>query len=93
MTTVRDMPLSGEETISKLLFSCLNQSFTRLSDFLVNPLDLLRSTIKHILETEGVRRGLYKGLCLNYVKGPVAVGISYTVFDFVNKEVCGQYSA
>lgn len=53
----------------------------------------VRSTIKHILETEGVRRGLYKGLCLNYVKGPVAVGISYTVFDFVNKEVCGQYSA
>jgi len=53
----------------------------------------VRSTIRHILETEGVRRGLYKGLCLNYVKGPVAVGISYTVFDFVNQKISGQYSS
>lgn len=53
----------------------------------------VRSTIKHIRETEGIRKGLYKGLSLNYVKGPVAVGISYTVFDFVNQKISGQYSS
>ncbi|XP_059196751.1 mitochondrial coenzyme A transporter SLC25A42-like [Centropristis striata] len=41
-------------------------------------------TMREIVRQEGVVRGLYKGLSMNWVKGPVAVGISLTTFDITN---------
>lgn len=44
----------------------------------------IRETIRNLYAEQGIR-GFYKGVTMNWMKGPVAFGISFTAFDFVKK--------
>jgi len=39
-------------------------------------------TLKTVYRCEGLSRGLYKGLSMNFVKGPIASGITFATFDY-----------
>lgn len=45
--------------------------------------DSIRLTIKKIYVEEGIIRGFYKGLSMNWIKGPLAVGISFSSYDSI----------
>ena len=39
-------------------------------------------TLKYVFNREGVR-GLYKGVTMNWIKGPIAVSISFNTYDHI----------
>jgi hypothetical protein len=45
----------------------------------------MRETAALILRTDGPR-GLFKGLAVNWVKAPVAIGVSFTLFDWFKEQ-------
>ncbi|XP_077993722.1 mitochondrial coenzyme A transporter SLC25A42-like [Glandiceps talaboti] len=47
--------------------------------------DTIVNTFKAVLSREGLVGGLYKGLSLNWIKGPIAVGVSFTTFDLTQR--------
>lgn len=42
-------------------------------------------TIRQVISEGGIAHGLYKGLSLNWIKGPISVSISFTTFDILLK--------
>jgi len=72
------------QTSSYPLDICRRRMQTGVSLGKGNKYSTLSKTFLHVLRNEGIRRGLYKGLSMNFIKGPIATSISFTTFDYVN---------
>ena len=86
---------SDPNPLERLVFGAIAGLFGQSASY---PLDIVRrrmqtqqgsmtiaGVLKKVLVEEGIIHGLYKGLSLNWIKGPIAVGVSFTTFDLVSK--------
>lgn len=54
--------------------------------------DTIMQTLMKVYRNEGLKNGLFKGLSMNWLKGPVAVGISFSTFDTLQKFLQSAFS-
>lgn len=45
----------------------------------------IMGTFRKIYVEEGLRKGFFKGLSMNWIKGPISVGISFATYDHVKE--------
>lgn len=61
----------------------LNTSKVERKVFKINQFNLLTMFFIIFRRSEGVRGGFFKGLSMNWIKGPIAVGVSFSTYDLI----------
>ncbi|KAH8420822.1 hypothetical protein KR222_005776 [Zaprionus bogoriensis] len=56
---------------------------TRRSPNSLEPSPTILEILQKIYREEGIKNGFYKGLSMNWIKGPIAVGISFSTYDLI----------
>lgn len=62
--------------------ACTNSTATTTTTTIHKPPPSMMKTISHLFEEQGIR-GFFKGVSMNWVKGPIAFSISFTAFDTI----------
>lgn len=93
--TQRDTPNPAERMLCGAIAGLLGQSSSYPLDIVRrrmqtaqltgNTYYTISGTMISVVREEGLIGGLYKGLSMNWVKGPIAVGISFTTFDITQR--------
>lgn len=55
----------------------------RMQTDVTNKYTTIFTTLRLIYRNEGIINGFYKGLSMNWIKGPIAVGISFATYDHI----------
>ena len=45
------------------------------------------ATAMKIIREEGITSGLYKGVTMNWLKGPISIGVSFMTYDTIVKYI------
>lgn len=86
MQTLGIVPTSGSEAAVDVLGTVAGQSPKALPDSTItiiqqHPPSMLK-TMRHVMNEQGIG-GFFKGVSMNWLKGPVAFSISFTTYDII----------
>ena len=76
MQTIGVVPMSGNESATSALGLKSGKAGTTHQ-----PLNMI-GTMRVLFEEQGMR-GFYKGVTMNWMRGPIAFSISFTIFDII----------
>ena len=87
--TTNTTAIPGSSSVSSS--SMAAASSRRMTTTLSSPPTLI-STIRDLYVEQGIR-GFYKGVTMNWIKGPMAFSISFTCYDHIQKNIFMSHSS
>lgn len=78
MQTIGIVPTSGKD-------AAVNELGVKDAPLMQRPANMV-TTVRLLYQEQGLR-GMFKGVSMNWMKGPVAFSISFTTFDIVQRFV------
>jgi len=97
MQTIGIVPTSGSEAAVDVLGTLSDQAPKAITDSSTNvntmklqqPPSMLK-TMRHVMNEQGIG-GFFKGVSMNWFKGPVAFSISFTTYDIIQGIFADSY--
>lgn len=86
MQTIGVVPTSGSDAACGVLNDITGQkpaAASQISNTIIKPPTLLQ-VVKDVWKEQGVV-GFFKGLSMNWLKGPIAFSLSFTTFDILKE--------